>query len=53
MVKNSNWAKLAKYLSNLDGKYTNNDVYDILNAIGLPKTFLVDFYSGGYSTKQK
>ena len=53
MVKNSNWAKLAKYLSNLDEKYTNNDVYDILNAIGLPKTFLVDFYSGGYSTKQK
>ena len=53
MVKNSNWAKLAKYLSNLDGKYTNNDVYDILNAIGLPKTFLVDFYNGGYSTKQK
>lgn len=53
MAKNSNWAKLAKYLSNLDEKYTNNDVYDILNAIGLPKTFLVDFYSGGYSTKQK
>lgn len=53
MVKNSNWAKLAKYLSNLDEKYTNNDVYDILNAIGLPKTFLVDFYNGGYSTKQK
>lgn len=53
MAKNSNWAKLAKYLSNLDEKYTNHDVYDILNAIGLPKTFLVDFYSGGYSTKQK
>lgn len=53
MAKNSNWAKLAKYLSNLDEKYTNLDVYDILNAIGLPKTFLVDFYSGGYSTKQK
>lgn len=53
MAKNADWAKLAKYLSNLDEKYTNNDVYDILNAIGLPKTFLVDFYSGGYSTKQK
>lgn len=52
MVKNKSYPQVAKYLKNLDTKYYE-DIPDILNAVGLPKDFLDDFYNGKISAKQK
>lgn len=52
MVKNKSYPQVAKYLKNLDTKYYE-DIPDILNAVGLPKDFLDDFYNGKISVKQK
>lgn len=52
MVKNKSYPQVAKYLKNLDTKYYE-DIPDILNAAGLPKDFLDDFYNGKISAKQK
>lgn len=52
MVKNKSYPQVAKYLKNLDTKYYEY-IPDILNAAGLPKDFLDDFYNGKISVKQK
>ena len=52
MVKNKSYPQVAKYLKNLDTKYYEY-IPDILNAVGLPKDFLDDFYNGKISVKQK
>ncbi len=51
-VKNGQYARLAKYIKNLDKRYAS-EVPNILNSVGLPATFTDDFYSGNWSSKQK
>jgi hypothetical protein len=51
-VKNGQYARLAKYIKNLDKRYAS-EVPNILNSVGLPATFTDDFYSGNWSSIQK